>query len=147
MSEIVKLRTRAEIDEEAAAWIWRMESGPGGSADPQGFEAWLRQDPRHRRAVEELTKVWGALDGLAESNHGESTAVNPNAYVASLGFWIVQRHIQSFTDDMRFSFDLFPGNTLTVGGYLAAYSSDDRWWLGNNELVTATPRGDPAAAL
>jgi outer membrane receptor protein involved in Fe transport len=65
--------------------------------------------------------------------------VNPNSYVASLGFWIVQKQIQSFTDDMRFSFDLVPGNTLTVGGYLAAYSSDDHWWLGNNELVTATP--------
>jgi transmembrane sensor len=65
MSEVVKLRTRAEIDEEAAAWIWRMESGPSGAADAAGFEAWLRQDPRHRRAVEELTRVWDALDGLA----------------------------------------------------------------------------------
>ena len=26
-----------------------------------------------------------------------------------------------------------------MGGYIAAYSSDDHWWLGNNELVTATP--------
>jgi transmembrane sensor len=32
--------------------------------DRQAFEDWLRQDPRHRRAVEELTKVWDALDGL-----------------------------------------------------------------------------------
>ena len=67
MSEIVKLRTRAEIDEEAAAWIWRMEGGPAGGADPEGFDAWLRQDPRHRRAVEELSKVWETLDGIAAS--------------------------------------------------------------------------------
>ncbi len=26
MSEIVKLRTRAEIEEEAAQWTWRMDS-------------------------------------------------------------------------------------------------------------------------
>ena len=67
MSEVVKLRTRAEIDEEAAAWIWRMEDGPAGGADPEAYEAWLRQDPRHRRAVEELSKVWQTLDGIAAS--------------------------------------------------------------------------------
>jgi transmembrane sensor len=72
MSEVVKLRTRAEIDEEAAAWVWRMESGPAGGADAAGFEAWLRQDPRHRRAVEELTRVWDALDGLAGSHRAGS---------------------------------------------------------------------------
>src|ERR1700733_13008014 len=73
MSEVVKLRTRAEIDEEAAAWIWRMESGSASSVDPEGFEAWLRQDPRHRRAVDELSKVWGALDGLAGSQRRAET--------------------------------------------------------------------------
>jgi transmembrane sensor len=74
MSEVVKLRTRAEIDEEAATWIWRMEAGPSGGADPEAFESWLRQDPRHRRAIEELTKVWDALDGLTEPHHGETMA-------------------------------------------------------------------------
>jgi transmembrane sensor len=67
MSEVVKLRTRAEIEEEAAAWIWRMESGSPTTADSEGFDAWLRQDPRHRRAVDELSKVWESLDGLAEA--------------------------------------------------------------------------------
>jgi len=59
--------------------------------------------------------------------------------VASLGFWIVDKKIQSFTDDLRFSHELFSGNTVTVGGYFASYSSDDVWYLGNNMLVTATP--------
>ena len=77
MSDVVKLRTRAEIDEEAAAWIWRMESGAASSADPEGFEAWLRQDPRHRRAVDELSKVWEALDGLTEAQRGTGT-VSPS---------------------------------------------------------------------
>ena len=73
MSDVVKLRTRAEIDEEAAAWIWRMESGAASTADPEGYEAWLRQDPRHRRAVDELSKVWEALDGLTEAQHSTET--------------------------------------------------------------------------
>ena len=32
-----------------------------------------------------------------------------------------------------------PATISTVGGYFAAYSSDDTWYLGNNELMTATP--------
>jgi transmembrane sensor len=64
MSEVVKLRTRAEIDEEAAAWVWRLDSAPEDGAVREDFETWLRQDPRHRRAYDELTKVWAALEGL-----------------------------------------------------------------------------------
>jgi transmembrane sensor len=92
MSDVVKLRTRAEIDEEAAAWIWRMESGAASSADPEGFEAWLRQDPRHRRAVDELSKVWEALDGLTEAQRGTATlppatGVEPHAGVLHRRPW------------------------------------------------------------
>jgi transmembrane sensor len=74
MSEIVKLRTRADIDEEAAAWVWRMDSTAVAVADRLAFDAWLRQDPRHRRAAAELSAVWGALDGLAEAKRDEKIA-------------------------------------------------------------------------
>jgi transmembrane sensor len=66
MSEVVKLRTRTEIDEEAAVWVWRMDSGALGEADAANFETWLRQDPRHRRAYEELTTVWETLHKLPD---------------------------------------------------------------------------------
>jgi hypothetical protein len=66
-------------------------------------------------------------------------AVSPATDIASIGFWIVDKKIQALTDDLRFSRALFPGNTATVGGYIADYSSDDSWYLGNNELMTATP--------
>lgn len=79
MSEIVKLRTRAEVDEEAAVWTWRMDCCEFTPADQQAYEAWLRQDSRHRRAMEELSKVWGALDGLAEAKRGEKIATFTDA--------------------------------------------------------------------
>jgi transmembrane sensor len=79
MSEIVRLRTRAEIDEEAAAWIWRLDSAAGSAIDQLAFDAWLRQDSRHRRAMEELSKVWEALDGLAEAKRGERIATFTDA--------------------------------------------------------------------
>jgi TonB dependent receptor/TonB-dependent Receptor Plug Domain len=66
-------------------------------------------------------------------------AVNPATDVASVGFWIVDKKIQALTDDLRFSRSLFAGNTATVGGYFADYSTNDSWYLGNNELMAATP--------
>src|SRR5258708_1618056 len=78
MSEIVKLRTRADIDEEAAVWIWRMDSAAVAAADRQAFEAWLRQDPRHRRAAAGLSAVWSTLDGLAEAKREEKIATFAN---------------------------------------------------------------------
>ena len=83
MSEIVKLRTRADIDEEAAAWIWRMDSAAVDAADRQAFEAWQRQDPRHRRAASELSAVWGGLDGLAEAKREEKIATFANTVKAA----------------------------------------------------------------
>jgi transmembrane sensor len=83
MSEIVKLRTRADIDEEAAAWVWRMDSARTDAADRQAFEAWQRQDPRHRRAVSELSAVWNALDGLAEAKREEKIATFANTAQAA----------------------------------------------------------------
>jgi transmembrane sensor len=78
MSEIVKLRTRADIEEEAAGWIWRMDSTVVAVADRQAFDAWLRQDPRHRRAAAELSAVRNALDGLAEAKREERIATFAN---------------------------------------------------------------------
>lgn len=70
---------------------------------------------------------------------GNGAAVNPATDVVSLGFWVIDKKIQAFTDDLRFSRTLFGGNTATVGGYFADYASDDTWYIGNDELLTATP--------
>jgi transmembrane sensor len=91
MSEILRLRTRAEIDEEAAAWAWRMESETADAADRQAFESWLRRDPRHRRASEEMSRVWAALDGLADLPRGAKTLAVAQAATAAAararGWW------------------------------------------------------------
>ena len=106
---------------------------------PQTLDSFAQQEILGANGNTAITQPYGAATSYKASLVSTGATVQPGSYVASLGFWIVQKHIQSFTDDMRFSFDLFQGNTLTVGGYLAAYSSRDNWWLGNNELVTATP--------
>jgi transmembrane sensor len=79
VSEVVKLRTRGEIDEEAALWIWRLDSGTLAAAEQHSYEAWLRQDPRHKRAIEEFSGVWQALDGLDAAKRGEKIATFTDA--------------------------------------------------------------------
>ncbi|MGH8290176.1 MAG: TonB-dependent receptor [Steroidobacteraceae bacterium] len=86
-----------------------------------------------------------AATGAAPFTSGSASYVQGGApasadtYAASLGFWIVDNAIQAFTDDLRFSHTLFSGNNATIGGYFAHYSADDTWYIGNNELMTATP--------
>ena len=74
--------------------------------------------------------------GTATYNDG-SGAVDPDQQVLVAGWWVVDKDIESFTNDLRFSRELFAGNTLTVGGYFAHYTSEDTWYLGNNMLLTA----------
>jgi transmembrane sensor len=83
MSEILKLRTQTEIDEEAAVWSWRMDSDTISAADRQAYQSWLRRDARHRRASEELSRVWAALDGLAEAKRHEKIATFMNTAAVS----------------------------------------------------------------
>jgi ferric-dicitrate binding protein FerR (iron transport regulator) len=48
-----------------------MDLSVAADANKRAFEAWLRQDSRHRCAIEALSKVWERLDGLAEAKRDE----------------------------------------------------------------------------
>ena len=65
MSDIIRLKTQTQIDNEAAVWTWRADSGELSAADRERLDAWLREDVRHRRTFEELNRAWIALDGLS----------------------------------------------------------------------------------
>jgi outer membrane receptor protein involved in Fe transport len=111
------------------------------NTSPQTLSSFIAQEAGTVNGNTAITGTYGFASQTTATAKlvGTGATVDPNSYIASLGFWIVQKHIQAFTDDLRFSIDILPGNTLTAGAYIAAYSSDDHWWLGNNELVTATP--------
>jgi transmembrane sensor len=66
MSRIVRFKTQTQIDNEAAVWTWRVDSGVLSAAARGELEAWLREDIRHRRSFQELSRTWGALDSLSE---------------------------------------------------------------------------------
>ncbi|MFP5390952.1 MAG: TonB-dependent receptor domain-containing protein, partial [Gammaproteobacteria bacterium] len=87
-----------------------------------------------------------ATGGTAYFVNGQSsTPVDPNQLVQAPSIWSVTKALQSFTDEIRVSKEIVPNNTLTVGAYIANYTSKDRWYLGNNVLVTAESNSRPMA--
>jgi len=74
MSDVLKFRGLAELEEDAAAWVWRLDDEDVSPQLRAEFEQWLRRDPRHRRAFEELGGIWQSLDDLAEAKRDEKVA-------------------------------------------------------------------------
>jgi outer membrane receptor protein involved in Fe transport len=70
-------------------------------------------------------------------------AVDPNQSVLHQGWWFIHKHLFSINNDLRASKEIFPGNTATVGVYMARWTDDDKWSLGNQMLMTNTPNARP----
>lgn len=79
-----------------------------------------------------------ATSGTARFFNG-GAPVAGSQQVMGVGFWVVDKDLESFTNELRLSRELFVGNTLTIGTYYADYESRDRWFLGNSMLLTAEP--------
>ncbi len=76
--------------------------------------------------------------GIQALYAGTGQAVPLTANVITQSYHYIQKSVQSVTDEFRASRDLFTGNTLTGGVYLAAYSNNDTW-ISDQALMTATP--------
>jgi transmembrane sensor len=50
----------AHIRAEAAAWIARLHGPDRAPADEAGFQRWLKANPAHARAFEQMTDLWDA---------------------------------------------------------------------------------------
>ena len=76
---------------------------------------------------------------------GGGGVVDPNQSVIHQGWWYIHKHLKNINNDFRLSKEIFEGNTLTAGVYLAHYTMDDKWALGNQMLMTNTPNARPIA--
>jgi len=107
-----------------------------GNTPPQTMSAYIDAAVARANGDPDVVAAAGiATGGSAAFTHGGG-AVNPDQLVLETGLWAVDKHIRSFTDEVRLSKELFDGNTLTFGGYYANYGTRDRWDLGNNILTT-----------
>lgn len=73
----------------------------------------------------------------------DGTAVPLDQSVIHQGWWYIQKHLKSFNNDFRLSREIFDGNTLTAGVYLARYTDHDNWSLGNQMLMLNQPNTKP----
>ncbi|HEY0198563.1 MAG TPA: TonB-dependent receptor [Rhodanobacter sp.] len=87
----------------------------------------------------------GAAVTATYAGPGGGGAVNPNQSVIQQGWWHIHKHLKNINNDFRLSKEIFNGNTLTAGVYLAHYTEDDKWSLGNQMLMTNTPNARPIA--
>ncbi|HWF97914.1 MAG TPA: FecR domain-containing protein [Steroidobacteraceae bacterium] len=74
MSDIVRLKTQTQIDNEAAVWTWRVDSGALTAEERGQLEAWLRADGRHRSAFDDLNRTWTLLERLAQRPRDDGRA-------------------------------------------------------------------------
>ncbi len=69
---------------------------------------------------------------------GGGAPVPLSANVIVQSYHLIEKSIQSITDEFRASHPLFPGDTLTGGVYLAFYTDNDTWF-SDQGLMTAAP--------
>jgi len=86
---------------------------------------------------------FGLPAGSATATYVGGGAVDPNQSVIHQGWWFIHKHLKNVNNDFRLSKEVFDGNTLTAGVYLAHYTDDDKWALGNQMLMTNTPNAKP----
>jgi transmembrane sensor len=63
-SQVVSLRTREIIENEAADWLARLDGGNLSAEDRTALRSWLSQDPEHGRILKSYASIWGDMDIL-----------------------------------------------------------------------------------
>jgi outer membrane receptor protein involved in Fe transport len=81
--------------------------------------------------------------GSATVNLVGGGAVAADQSVIHQGWWFIHKKLENINNDFRLSKELFDGNTLTLGLYLAYYTMDDEWALGNQMFMTNEPNARP----
>ncbi|MBP2159305.1 MULTISPECIES: FecR family protein [Asticcacaulis] len=56
-------KRRDEIDAEAAAWLFRLQDDDRTAHTDAAFQAWLKADPAHETAFQQVTDLWEILPG------------------------------------------------------------------------------------
>ncbi|MBK7104771.1 MAG: TonB-dependent receptor [Ignavibacteriae bacterium] len=84
------------------------------------------------------------LGGAAVKTVGGQTLTS--GYVQSYGSWVVQKQMESFTNDISLTKQI-EQHDLTIGAYQAYWTTNDFWTLGNHILVNDVANGDVIAGV
>lgn len=86
MSTIKELPDRSTIDEEAGAWIIKLDGDTELSREQrEAFKEWMSRSPMHREAVKSLAQFWGKMNVLTELAMPQNSPA-PGKPKAAFGF-------------------------------------------------------------
>ena len=86
-----------------------------------------------------ISTLLGKLGTSSIMTQGGKTLTS--GYVQSYGFWVVQKHLESITNDISLTNEI-ANHKITLGAYQAFWSSQDFWTIGNHALVQNIANGD-----
>jgi len=84
-----------------------------------------------------------AVYNIQATYGGTGQAVPLSQNVIQQGWWFIQKSLTNFADEFRVTREIFAHNRVTAGAYLAIYSDNDKWSLGNQMLMTAANNAQP----
>lgn len=71
MSSVVEFPDHSTIEQEAAAWVAKLDAGALSREALQALRLWALQSPCHRSALEEIAESWDMLDVLVLARPAE----------------------------------------------------------------------------
>lgn len=134
-SDIVNFGANLDFDLSDNVSVRNRTSYLSGSANTFGM---VPGGSAPQTAASYAASLGGTLTSLTYVNGGGAVANAGAQLVIPVGVWRVEKDIESLVNDLAFEFRA-GSHTITAGLYYAQYSSDDRWNLGNAQLLTAEP--------
>ena len=106
-------------------------------ANPQTLASYITSQVTAANADAAVVAAAGraATTGTATFTNGGGAVAGSTPVIVN-GMWAVDKALRSTSNETRLSREIAPGNNLTVGLYLAGYSSHDVWTLGQAQLMT-----------
>lgn len=91
-----------------------------------------------------LSTITGVLTPAeVQAHYNNGGAVPLDTSVITEQVWQVRKKLTNVTDEFRLAKEVFDGNTLTLGVYLAHYTDNDAWSLDSNVLMNNVPNASP----
>lgn len=109
-------------------------------ANPQTLSSYIASQVTAANGDASVVAAAGraAISGTATFTNGGGAAAGSTPVIVN-GMWVVDKALRSTSNETRLSREIAPGNNLTLGLYLAGYSSHDVWTLGQAQLMTVQP--------
>ncbi len=109
------------------------------SAVPTTLSAYIAGRVSAINATPAIVAAGGlATSGTARFSSSGTAITDGNQPVIVAGFWSIDKHIETFTNDLRIS-RTFGKHNFTIGSYFATHSISDLWYQGNNALLAFEP--------